>query len=214
MADYYKHYKNCKNKYIKLRHQFGGSKKPILLAFDFDQTISKLSLPGEIIEIQHDLNHDKFESSINTMIAKKDINNIMSDPFLDKNFIEYLRNNKNKNNVKIAIISYGVNSGIKILVNKLKLNDIFDEIITPINFNLIDGIEYFDKFDGKNKIIELLQDKYGIPDSNVMLVDDHITNIKYAQRKYKTSYIPNNYGITEKNVNDIKQFIDNQINNP
>jgi len=214
MINYHKYYEACKNRYIRLKYHRGGSCHPILLVFDFDQTISKLSIPEEIQDVQGDLKPVKFASSIDSLVDKHGMSNIISEPFLDASFIRYLRNVRRNNNVKIVIVSYGVNSGNRIILDKLNISDIFDDVITPVNFGLTDGVEYFDKFNGKNKIIQTVQIRYNVPDSHVMLLDDHDTNIKYAKHKYATSYIPGRKGITKQNVNDIMRFIDNRICSP
>lgn len=214
MINYHKYYEACKNRYIRLKYHHGGSCHPILLVFDFDQTISKLSIPEEIQDVQGDLKPVKFASSIDSLIDKHGISNLISEPFLDESFIRYLRNVRRNNNVKIVIVSYGVNSGNRIILDKLNISDIFDDVITPVNFGLTDGVEYFDKFNGKNKIIQTVQTRYNVPDSHVMLLDDHDTNIRYAKPRYATSHIPGRKGITKQNVNDIKRFIDNRICSP
>jgi FMN phosphatase YigB (HAD superfamily) len=182
--------------------------------FDFDQTISKLSIPEEIDAVERNLDTTKFATSIDRVIDKHGMSNLISEPFLNLSFINYLRNVRRNHNVKIVIVSYGVNSGNRLILDKLNISDIFDDVITPINFGLTDGIEYFDKFDGKNKIIQLVQTRYNVPDANVLLLDDNETNIRYAKIKYSTSYVPGSRGITKTNVNDIKQFIDNRICSP
>ena len=180
-----------------------------MLAFDFDKTIAKISIPVAILCTQWNWDSKQFDKTIDSLINRFGIDNIISKPFLHPVFIQYLRELKRKHNAKIIITSFGLNDAIKVVIRKLGISDIFDKILTPSSMGLSDGHEYFDQLEGKNKMMSIVQKKYNIPNHRVILIDDHITNIKLAAKDgYVTSFVPERKGVTKQNIVDIKKFVD------
>lgn len=186
-----------------------------IIAFDFDKTITKISIPVAILCVQWNWDPSKFEKTIDYIIDKIGIDGVISKPFLHPRFIEYLRMLKRKYNAKIIITSFGLNDAIRIIIRKLGISDIFDDVLTPSSLGLLDGHEYFDELDGKNKMMAKVQRRNNVPNYKVILIDDHVANVELAEKKgYKTSFVPERRGITKQNVVDIKRFSDSQIDNP
>ena len=90
-----------------------------MIAFDFDKTISKISIPIAILCVQHSWDSSKFERTIDYLINRFGIDSIISKPFLHPVFIEYLRRIKTKYNAKIIIESFGLNDAIRIIIRNL-----------------------------------------------------------------------------------------------
>lgn len=203
--EYSKYYEIYRLRYVKLK---GGCKKWSILSIDFDNTISKITLPSEIYRIQNDMNPLKFKKTINKIIKKYGIEAVISQPFLDNYFINYLRKIKKENNVKIIITSYGIKKGINEILQLLDIGDIFDYILTPQDFNLKDGYDHFNALDGKNKMILKIQNKYNVPKDKIILVDDSLRNIESANNAgYMISFVKDRNGMIKQNVKDIMKFV-------
>jgi len=204
--DYLKYYEVYRLKYTEAK--VNQKKKKGIIAIDFDNTITKISLPLYILKLQWDLDPDKFSKTIPSIIEEHGLKNIISTPFLDRDFTDYLRT-INKDNIKIIVVSYGVKKGIRLIIEELGLDSIFDSIITPQDLGLKDGYDCFQISDGKNKMIKLAQKEFGEEYNNVLLVDDSQRNIEQAQKnKYSTSLVKGDKGMTYQNVDDIVKFVD------
>ena len=179
--------------------KINNSKQYIIIAFDFDQTISKISVPSELFMFYGIIHFTEItDDTIDKFIDKVGLTNIISEPFFDKTFINYLRMIKQQHNVKIVVTSFGINSAIKRILDRINVLDIFDSILTPSSFGLVDAVEYFDMLDGKNQMIEPIQKEYNVNNSNVLLIDDHKENIRRAIKKgYVTSFVPKRVGVTK-----------------
>jgi FMN phosphatase YigB (HAD superfamily) len=218
--DYYKYYDIYKLKYNLLTKNVNNAKKILninkitivkkqprkLVAIDFDKTFMKVSLPGLLLKFQNDLNVKKFPNSIKKFTKIYNKNVLLSDSFLNKQFIDYLMNIK-KDHV-LAIVSYGTNEGIHLILKRYNLDNIFDHVLTPSSFGFKDCFAYTKELEGKNVMLKRIQKKYGIINKNVILVDDDKYNIGIANKKgYNTSHVIEMTGMNKKNENDIIKFI-------
>jgi FMN phosphatase YigB (HAD superfamily) len=154
-----------------------------ILALDFDHTINKINLSMRI-----HLAFLKEDKPVNFLASKildnLDQKEVLSELFQESSFLEYLRRLKKTKKVKIIVTSFGFHDAIVETLNRYKLSDIFDEVITPISFGYEDGYEHFGTFRGKNMMLEYAMKKYHITDKkSVLLLDDSRINMSYANRE-------------------------------
>ena len=173
--DYMEKYKKYKKKYLNTKNS--------LLIFDFDRTLSKTSL-------------GPYTDPLNYQLCEL---------FLDQDFINNLKDFKDKNNNNIAILSFGYRNVIDLFLDKYDLKELFDTVLTPSAFYLYEGYDYSKKFDGKNKMISVLNDIYKA--NRIMLVDDNIININHALNAGFSAVLSDDTGLSLKQKNEILQFV-------
>ncbi len=195
---YLKYYDMFRIRYVNLKRQV-----PLILVFDFDNTITKVSIPSMIFSMK-----DSYNKSCQKIINKYGIKNLMSGIFLDNGFKQYLREIKHTHNAKIIITSYGIKECINIFLEKMEMSDIFDKVITPVDFNLEEGFDHFGRLQGKNVMIQKYAKAFNISNNKIMLIDDSFKNIRIANKNnYKTSFVKNRNGMTKNNLTDINKFV-------
>ncbi len=182
---YFEKYRKYKSKYLKLKNQAGGNKKRVLI-FDFDQTITKINTDPSIAVSYYEL----------------------SELFNDPDFIAELRKFKEAGNI-IAIISYGYRDIIDKFIIHHKLEGLFGTIFTPTVFGLREGYEHIDKLDGKNKMINALNQMLDLntEKSQIMLVDDNKNNVYRALLAGYNSILSDSTGLNQKKKDVLIKFM-------
>lgn len=108
---------------------------------------------------------------------------VLSKLFLEESFLKYLRRVKMTGKIKIIITSFGFKEAILETLTRYRLLDLFDGIYTPSYFGYKDGVEHFEIFKGKNKMLDYALETYGLSDkSQILLLDDSIINVRYADK--------------------------------
>ncbi|ARF09991.1 hypothetical protein Indivirus_7_7 [Indivirus ILV1] len=186
-------YHKYKTKYLNLKHQKGGNGKKILI-FDFDQTISRVSIAHS--------------PSLSEGLIHKDK---LCDLFRNDEFINELKEFKSKGNI-VAILSYGFRKHIDEFLKICEITELFNTILTPINFGLSEGTDWSNKLDGKNKMILALVNFLSltnqIKDNNqIMFVDDNIQNINRAFHAGYSVILSNKTGLDIKKKDVLIKFM-------
>lgn len=168
------------NKYKKYKKKYLNTKNNLLI-FDFDKTISRTSL-------------GPYTDSSNYQLCEL---------FLDQEFMHNLK--KFKENNTVAILSFGYRNVIDLFLDKYDLKDLIDTVLTPSAFGLYEGYDYSKKFDGKNKMISVLNDIYKA--NKIMLVDDNIININHALNFGYEAVLSNDSGLSLNQKDEILKFM-------
>lgn len=196
---------------------------PLIIAFDFDNTITKISMSQEYEIYKKKWANKQFKGSywyskndhlINDMIDDIGIKNIMSKLF-DDQFVEYLRMLKLKYPIDFIITSFGYK---KVIENVLRRANsdlmlyVISEVITPEDYNLKEGYDNFQQLDGKNKMLYDAMETYGVSDpKNVLLIDDNLPIIENANPIFCTIYVSTNKGMTKYYKERINDFLRDQL---
>ena len=181
-----------------------------IVAFDFDNTLTKFNVSSNVIVLQ-DGGINDVNMTVSILEMKYGLNNIFSDLVNNMYFANYLRLEKSKDTI-FVIVTYGYKEVIELLLKRRGIIDIFSAIYTPIDFGLLEGYDHFKRLNGKNKMLEKAKQDYGnkINNKDILLVDDNKKNIDSGiQCGYSTLYVISNDGINFDNFDVIKKFINN-----
>lgn len=171
----------------------------LIIAFDFDQTILKT--------------HSISQNWTPDQVANFTIHQIYratSELFNNEVFIADLKKWKQNNQVRYVITSYGYREVIDIYLKRIGLHHLFDLILTPQAFDLLDGFNVVQELDGKNAMLKEVQQL--LSTNRVILVDDSFENIQRAKReKFLTHQVEAQIGLTIKDGDKIRTLINQNI---
>ena len=167
-----------------------------IIAFDFDQCISAKHTIAEKIDV----------NNVNQM-SNQEINEMASPLFRDSKFRELLRYFHSLKTHRYVVTSYGSRYTIVAFLTRLGLVDLFDYILTPASFNLEDGFDQTQILDGKNVMLDAIKKQYSLCDQNqLILMDDSLNNILFAQRANNWAIQCNPTGATLIDLNKLQAY--------
>lgn len=171
-----------------------------VIAFDFDLTILKT----------HSIMNDWTPELVNHMSVKQIIN-ATSPLFNHSKFIQLLKIHHQRGNSRFIITSYGSKTVIIAFLKRLGIFDLFDQVLTPSSFGLIDGYNVTVDLNGKNRMLERIETSYHLTRNRILLIDDSPDNIQQAQKaKYLTIQVDRVSGLKIKDGLLIQKFLDYQ----
>jgi FMN phosphatase YigB (HAD superfamily) len=173
----------------------------MIIAFDFDNTITSMDISDIIYNyLQCDFT---LNQSIDKLFDICQLKNISSELFNDQGFLAALKTTK----TRIAVTSFGYKQVIKAVLNKLNIK--VDNIITPLNLNLSEGLD--DKiYKNKNSMLQLLQTIYNVHPNGICLIDDLTQNIDAAKEAgYRTYHVTSETGLSLKDYNELISLLKN-----
>jgi FMN phosphatase YigB (HAD superfamily) len=181
-----------------------------IVAFDFDNTLTKLNVSTEVYKLMNLQGLPSPNMVVAILEEKYGICGMFSNLMNNIYFTNYLRDKKKNKHIIFVIVTYGYKSIIDILLKKCGIRDLFSAIYTPKDFGLIECYDYCLKLNGKNKMLEKARKDFNFkfPNEKIMLVDDNSKNIEWAQRnKYSTIHVISYDGINMEYVDKLNDFI-------
>jgi len=141
----------------------------------------------------------------------RQIINATSPLFNHSKFIQLLKLHHQRGNARFLITSYGSKPVIIAFLKRLGIFDLFDQILTPQSFGLIDGYNVARELEGKNRMLERIETSYHLTRNRILLIDDSPYNIQEAKEaKYLTIQVNRETGLTIKEGLLIQKFLDYQ----
>jgi phosphoglycolate phosphatase-like HAD superfamily hydrolase len=179
-----------------------------LILFDFDLTITRKHMTNHITKMHMVDKTQKIPDLVNKYLNTCTRENILSDLFLNYDAIQTMFELKRKGDVVFGIVSYGYNAMIFQTLANFNLDQLFNIIMTPANFNLVEGADHTHSLKGKNKMINQIMKMYNITNiSDVLFYDDSRANIAYATAKLFRAYIVNEGGLPLYELREIVDFV-------
>jgi FMN phosphatase YigB (HAD superfamily) len=175
-----------------------------VIAFDFDQTIIK----------SHSI-MNYWTPELVLDMSQDQINKVTSDLFNWDKFIMFLKQTYQTGRVKYIIASYGSNPVIATFLYRLGINQIFDHILTPSKFGLLDGYNVTQQLKGKNIMLNKISQYYSVFHPEILLIDDTQINIDLAKAtNFATIKVDPQTALTRKDGLLIVQFIKEKVKIP
>jgi phosphoglycolate phosphatase-like HAD superfamily hydrolase len=114
------------------------------------------------------------------------------------------------NGARFVVTSYGSKPVIESFLKRLGILYLFDAVMTPSFFGLLDGYNVFTQLKGKNVMLERVARHYGIPQSQILLLDDSPGNINTAKAsKYPAVQVNPSTALTITEGYLIEKFLKN-----
>lgn len=171
-----------------------------IVAYDFDQTIVK----------SHSITCDWTPETVERMTINQ-IREATSDLLNWDKFIMLMKHQHQFGRVKFVITSYGCRPVIEAFLRRLGLLYLFDDILTPSKFGLMDGYNVWQELNGKNVMLDAVSKHYRAFHEEILLVDDSPTNINIAKlSKYATIKVDPLKALTINDGYLIEKFIRNK----
>ena len=170
-----------------------------VIAFDFDQTIICC----------HSIMADWTPQTVERMTIPQ-IVQVTSPLFNNPQFLQYLKMQHQTNGARFVVTSYGSKPVIEAFLRRLGILYLFDAVMTPSVFGLLDGYNVFTELNGKNVMLERIATHYGISQSQILLLDDSPGNINTAKAsKYPAVQVNPTRGLTISEGYIIEKFLRN-----
>lgn len=182
-----------------------------VVAFDFDNTMTKFNVCQKIYEYKMNSYVSDPEVLVRMMLSEYKMEDIFCELFRSRDFLAYLRNVKSTGRVKFVVISFGYKKIIELLLCKYGINDIFSGVYSPIDFGLKDNYNHAKELNGKNVMMKRVMKDFNFKGENnsVMLVDDNIVNIKYAEKGgFSSIHVEGDQGLTKLYRYRIAKFVE------
>lgn len=171
-----------------------------VIAFDFDCTILAT----------HSIMNDWTPELVEHMSIQQVIR-ASSPLFNNAKFIQMLKMNHQNGNARYIVTSYGNQDVIRSFLQRLRIMYLFDQILTPCSFGLMDGYDVFIELDGKNRMLERIETSYHLTRNRILLIDDSYQNIKAARsQNYLVIQVDRNTGLTDQEGILIAKFLNYQ----
>jgi len=168
-----------------------------ILAFDFDNTIIK----------SHSITNNWTPKVVETMTIKQIID-ATSELFNYDKFMMFIGYQYRHKGAKFAVVSYGHRAVIEAFLRRLGILYVFDHILTPVNFGLLDGYNVFKELRGKNNMLDRLSKHYNAFPHEILFMDDNQLNINMANAsKYMTIKVNPETGLVINDGYVIEQFL-------
>lgn len=180
-----------------------------IIIFDFDLTMTKFHTTNYVTQLRRSYSQESLSDLVDLMLDIVGRDDLLSELFSNDNSVLKLRKLKNKNNVKFAIASYGYKIMIEKILKKFGLSDLFDQIVTPQDFGLMDGADQTQELNGKNVMIMHLIGIYNIKNrSHVLFFDDSSKNVSLAKRQFYISCQVGDEGLQTQDLNGIIDYVE------
>lgn len=179
-----------------------------VIVFDFDHTLNKINLSMLIKKNMRKTNNSLMQETLN-FCKTTPKEQVISELFLNPQFLYYLKRLRSKG-LGVCIASYGYHEIINTFLVYQNIRHLFDEVITPLTFGYVEGIQHFDIFKGKNKMLDHIGHIYNMKyKADILLIDDNPINIWYAGLGNYPSIMAYQDGLKLKHVHKIKKFLKN-----
>lgn len=168
-----------------------------IIAFDFDNTIIK----------SHSITNNWTPEIVERMTIKQ-VTDATSELFNWDQFMMFLRQQHQTQKAKFVVASYGYRGVIEAFLRRLGILYLFDHILTPSGFGLMDGYNVCRELRGKNNMLDRLSKQYNAFHHEILLIDDNLLNINTAKAsKYLTIKVNPVTGLVINDGYWIEQFI-------
>lgn len=185
-----------------------------LIIFDFDLTMTKFHTTNYVTQLRRSYREESLSDLVDLMLDIVGKDDLLSELFSNHCSVLKLRQLKRTNNVKFAIASYGYKIMIEKILKKFGLDDLFDQILTPQDFGLLDGADHTQALNGKNVMIIHLLGIYNIENrSNVLFFDDSSKNVNLAHRQFYIAYQVGEAGMHSQDLDGIIDYVENHNKN-
>jgi FMN phosphatase YigB (HAD superfamily) len=137
---------------------------------------------------------------------------VTSELFNFDQFITFIKNQHQIGRAKYVITSYGSKSVIEAFLRRLGIYYLFDHILTPEKFGLIDGYNVCRELNGKNVMLDMISKYYKAFHEEILLIDDSQINIDTAKSaRYATIKVDPAKALTVNDGYFIELFLHQKI---